>query len=49
MPGKECSYSSVKDGTTNDNNKKLDGNISNEDCLTCTKIWNKFNMKNMGN
>ena len=40
--------SSVKDGTTGDNSKKLDGHISGEDYLTCKKIWNGFNMKNMG-
>ena len=38
----------MKNGTTSDNSKKLDGHMSNEDYLTCNKIWNKFNMKNMG-
>ena len=47
LPDKKCFYSSVKDGTTGDNGEKLDGHISDEDYLTCTKIWNKFNMKNM--
>ena len=47
-PQKKCFYSSVKDGTTNDNGKKLDGHISDEDYLTCKKIWNEFNMKKMG-
>ena len=42
-----CFYSSVKDETTGDNGEKLDGHISHED-LTCKKIWNEFNMKNMG-
>ena len=28
--------------------KKVDGHISNEDYLTCKKIWNEFNMTNMG-
>ena len=28
LPDKECFYSSVKYGTTNDNGKKLDGQIS---------------------
>ena len=28
LPDKKCSYSSVKDGTTGDNGKKLDGHIS---------------------
>ena len=40
--------SSVKDGTTGDNAEKLDRHISDEDYLTGKKIWNKFNMKNMG-
>ena len=47
LPNKECFYSSVKDGTTNGNGKKLDGHISDEDYLTCSKIWNRFNMKNI--
>ena len=42
-------YSSVKDKTTGDNGNKLDGHIIDEDYLTCNKIWNEFNIKNMGN
>ena len=45
---KECFYSSIKDGTTVDNTKKLDGPISDKDYLMCKKIGNEFNMKNMG-
>ena len=41
-------YSSIKDGTTEDNGKKLDGHISYEEYLTCEKIWDVFGMKNMG-
>ena len=41
-------YSSVKDKTTGDNGEKLDGHISDEDYLTCNKLWNEFNMKNVG-
>ena len=48
LPDKKCFYSSAKDGTTGDNGKKLDCHISDKDYLTCEKIWNKFNMKNMG-
>ena len=33
----ECFYSSVKDGTTGDNGKKLHDHISDEDYLTCKK------------
>ena len=48
LPDKKCFWRSVKDGTTGNNGKKLHGHISNEDYLMCKKIWNKFNMKNMG-
>ena len=48
LPRKKCFYSSVKDGTIGDNGEKLDGHINDEDYLTCKKIWNEFNMKNMG-
>ena len=48
LPDKKCFYSSVKDGTTDDNGEKLDGHISDEDYLTSSEIWNKFSMKNMG-
>ena len=46
-PDKRCFYSSVKDGTTNDNGEVLDGHLNDEDYLTCKKIWNEFNIKNM--
>ena len=45
---KNVFYSSVKDGTTGVNGEKSDGLRSNEDYLACSKIWNEFNMKNMG-
>ena len=48
LPDKKCFYSSVKDETTTDNGRKLDGHINDEDYLTCQNIWNEFNMKNMG-
>ena len=48
LPDKKCVYSSVKDGATGVNGERLDGHISDKDCLTCIKIWNEFNMKNMG-
>ena len=48
MPDKECFFSSKKDGTTDNNGGELDGHISDEDFLTCEKIWNVFDMKNMG-
>ena len=48
LPDKECFYSSVKDAATTDNGEKFDGRISYKDYLTCKKVWNEFNMKNMG-
>ena len=36
-----------KNGTTDDNDEKLDGHINDEDNLTSKKIWNEFNMKIM--
>ena len=47
MPDKKCFYSFVKDGTIGDNGEKLDGHITDGDYLTCNKIRNEFNMKNM--
>ena len=48
LPGKRCFYRSLKGGTTGDKGEKLDGHVSDEKYLTCIKIWNKFNMKNLG-
>ena len=48
VPDKKSFHSSVKDGTSDDNGEKLDGHINDESYLTCNKIWNKFNMKKMG-
>ena len=41
-------FQSLKNGRTGDNCEKLDGHISDEDYLTCKEIWNKLNIKNMG-
>ena len=41
-------YSSIKDGKIDDNGKISDGHISVKDYLTCEKIWDKSEMKNMG-
>ena len=48
MPDKKYFYRSLRDGTTGDDSKKLDGHISNEEYLTCEKIWDVFDMKNIG-
>ena len=44
----KCFYRSVNDGTANNNGKKLDGHISNEDNSTCKKNWDKFDIKKTG-
>ena len=36
--GEKCFYSSVKDGTADDSDKKVGVHISDEDYLTCKKI-----------
>ena len=48
LPDWKNFYSFVRDGKTGDNGEKLNGHISNEDYLMFNKIWNEFNMKNMG-
>ena len=47
LPNKKYFYRSLKDGTTDVNGKKLNGDITDEEYLTCIKILNKFNMKNI--
>ena len=46
---KKYFYRFVKDRTTGNDGENSDGQISNEDYLTWNKMWNEFNMKNMGN
>ena len=41
-------YSFAKDETTNDDGEKVDDHISRQDYLTCQKVWNEFNMNDMG-
>ena len=48
LPGKKYFCSSTKDRKIGDDGKILDGHISVKDYLTCGKIRDKFNMKNMG-
>ena len=45
LPIKKYFYRSFKDGTTDDNGKKLNGHVSDEKYLTCIKIWKEFNIK----
>ena len=44
IPDKECFYESLKDGTTGDNDKILNGHISEKEYIRCTEIWNRFNI-----
>ena len=48
MPARKCFFSSTKDGKIGDDGKKSDGHISFKDYVTCEKIWDRFDMKNMG-
>ena len=48
MPARKYFYSSTKDGKIGDDGKISDGNISVKGYLTCEKIWDKFEMRNMG-
>ena len=48
LPARKQFYSSTKDGKIGDDGKISDGHISVKDYLTCEKIWDKFEMKNMG-
>ena len=38
LPDKKCFYSSVKDGTTDDNGEKLDSHINDKGYLLSKKI-----------
>ena len=42
-------FSYTKKGKIDNDGKISNGNVSIKDYLTCEKIWNKFNMKNMSN
>ena len=48
LPAQKCFYGSTKDRKIGDDGKISDGHISVKDYLTCEKIWDKFEMKNMG-
>ena len=48
LPARKYFYSSIKDGRIGDDDKISDGHISVKDYLMCEKIWDKFEMTNMG-
>ena len=41
-------YSSIKDKKTGDDGQISDGHVSIKDCMVCERIWDRFNIKNMG-
>ena len=45
---KKLFYSSVKDGTTDDNGEKLDWSHKQWRLFDVQKMWNGFNIKSMG-
>ena len=48
LPARKYFFSSTKKGKIGNDGKILDDDISFKDCLICEKIWDKFDMKNMG-
>ena len=48
MPARKYFYSSTKDRKIDDDGEKSDGHITFKDYLTCEKIWNKFDIEDMG-
>ena len=48
LPARKYFCSSTKDGKFGDDGKISDGHISVNDSLICEKIWDTFEMKNMG-
>ena len=48
MPARKYFYGSTKDGKIGDDGEISEGHINVKEYLTCAKIWDKFEMKNMG-
>ena len=48
LPARKYFFSSKKKGKIDNDGKISDGHISIENYLMCEKIWNKLEMKNMG-
>ena len=48
LPARKYFFSSTKKGKIDDDGKISDGHITLKDYLTCEKIWDKCEMKNMG-
>ena len=47
LPARKYFFSSTKKGKIDTDGKISDGHISVKDYMTCEKIWNIFNIKNM--
>ena len=48
LPPRKYFFSSIEKGKIVDDRKISDGHISVKDYLTCEKVWDKFEMKDMG-
>ena len=48
LPARKYFYSSTKDRKIGHDGKKSDGHICLKDYLTCEKIWDTFDIKDMG-
>ena len=48
MPARQYFYSSTKDVKIGDDGQISDGHICVKDYLTCERIWDKFELKCMG-
>ena len=45
---RKCFYSPTKDKKNSEYGKISDGHVNIKDYMVCEKIWDKFNLKNMG-
>ena len=48
LPARKDFFGSTKKGKIDNDGKISDGHISIEHYMTCEKIWDKFEIKNMG-
>ena len=48
LPPRKYLFSSTKKGKIDNDGKIFDGHVSIKDYLACGKIWDKLQMKNMG-
>ena len=48
MPARKCFFISTKEEKISDDGKKSDSHICLKGYLTCEKIWDEFDIKDMG-